>query len=122
MSKCWYDMCQLSDRVTIHLTLEGSSVHAELGQAIPHGLRYVVHILWLDDGFQVIFKDAREIVLQLAASEIRKDLLPVGWALCAPSTDVSLGHPSGEMQPLYRALLGAIQLHPHDLGHKWHSI
>lgn len=45
--------------------------------AAPHGLGDVVDVLRLDDGVQVVLQDAREVVLQLAATEVREDLLPV---------------------------------------------
>ena len=40
----------------------------------------VVNILWLDDCMQVVLKNSCEVVLQLTASEVRKNLLPV-WSI-----------------------------------------
>ena len=47
----------------------------------PYGFGDVVDVLRLDDGVQVVLQDAREVVLQLAAAEVRQDLLPVRRAL-----------------------------------------
>jgi hypothetical protein len=47
----------------------------------PDCLGDVVDILRLDDGFQVILQDASEVVLQVAASEVREDFLPIGGVL-----------------------------------------
>ena len=44
----------------------------------------MVDVLGLDDGVQVVLQDAREVILQLAASEVRQDLLPVRRALQRP--------------------------------------
>ena len=53
------------------------------GEAIPDSLRYVVHILGLGDGLDVVLQDAREVVLQLRAPEVGQDLLPV-WRRLRP--------------------------------------
>lgn len=44
------------------------------------GLRNVVHVLGLDDGMQVVLQYPGEVVLQLAASEVCEDFLPV-WGI-----------------------------------------
>lgn len=46
----------------------------------------MVNVLRLYDGVQVVLQDAREVVLQLAAPEVRQDLLPVRRALQRPRT------------------------------------
>jgi hypothetical protein len=46
----------------------------------PDGLGNVVHILGLDDGMQVVLQYSGEVVLQLAASEVCEDFLPV-WGI-----------------------------------------
>ena len=43
-----------------------------------HRLRDLIHVLRLNDSFQVILQDLGEIVLQLAAPEVSEDLRPVG--------------------------------------------
>lgn len=41
----------------------------------------LVDVLWLYDGLEVVLQDLGEIVLQLGASEISQDLLPVRGSL-----------------------------------------
>lgn len=48
--------------------------------------RDLVDILWLYDGLEVVLQDLGEIVLQLRASEISQDLLPVRGSLQKPNT------------------------------------
>ena len=50
-------------------------------RSAPYGFGDVVDVLRLDDGVQVVLQDAREVVLQLTAAEVRQDLLPVRRAL-----------------------------------------
>lgn len=45
------------------------------------GLGNLVHVLGLDDGLQVILQNLGEIVLQLGASEIGEDFLPIWGSL-----------------------------------------
>ena len=40
----------------------------------------LVHILRLDDGFEIIFQDFGEIILKLGATEVGQDFLPV-WGI-----------------------------------------
>ncbi len=54
----------------------------------PDGPGDVIHVLRLDDCLQVILQDAREVVLQLRASEVGQYLLPVWWGLCAKGEHV----------------------------------
>ena len=44
-------------------------------------LRNLIHILGLDDGFQIILQDFGEVVLELAAPKVGQDLRPVGRVL-----------------------------------------
>ena len=37
----------------------------------------LVHVLWLDDGLEVILQDLGEVVLQFRAAEVDQDLLPI---------------------------------------------
>lgn len=46
-----------------------------------HRSRDVVHVLGLDDRFQVVLQDAGKVVLQLRSAEIREDVLPVRGCL-----------------------------------------
>lgn len=42
-----------------------------------HALRNAIHILRLDRGLQILLQDLCEVVLKLAATEIRQNSLPV---------------------------------------------
>ena len=44
-------------------------------------LRYLVHILRLDDRLQVIFQNFGEVVLELRSTKMLQDLSPVWWVL-----------------------------------------
>ena len=59
----------------------------------PDSLWNVVHILWFHSRCEVILQDAREVILQLAPSEILQDLLPVWRRLHMQShADAHAGH------------------------------
>ena len=49
----------------------------DLADLALDGLGDVVHVLRLDERLEVVLEDAREVVLQLRAPEVRQDLLPV---------------------------------------------
>lgn len=50
----------------------------------------MIHILRLDDGLDVVLQNAREVVLELAASEVSKNLLPVRRGLKLPEVRLQL--------------------------------
>lgn len=43
--------------------------------------RDLIDVLRLDDGFQVVLEDFREVVLQLGAAEEHQNVLPIGRVL-----------------------------------------
>lgn len=49
----------------------------------------VVHVLGLDERLEVVLEHLGEVVLQLRASEVLENVLPVRWLLCRRSALVS---------------------------------
>ena len=60
--------------------------HLSYGHGAFDGLWYMIHVLRLDQRFQVILEDLGEVVLQLGAAEVLEDFLPIWWILTINNT------------------------------------
>lgn len=94
------DPCRRRQTVTTSPQSKGRHGRYGYGEVVNlDGLWDLVDVLRLHDGTQVVLQDFGEVVLQLRASEVGQDLLPVWRILGCENTDggggvsVSTGRP-----------------------------
>lgn len=68
-------------RFTLRKERKGGNRNLQSPTTDLNSFRDLVDILRLDDGFQIIFQNLGEVILELRSAEILEDFCPVWWVL-----------------------------------------